>query len=633
MERYWTIRCISLLFLLGCPTPRGAAVQVVATAPQEAPLDPNSPLDASFWILSDSQIHDSTAGAALVRSGYVDKNISGSAIRPPSLDAWSVVSLRTFVEAMRADAPKLPIFFAGDAADISCTSEYHAFISTMDIATKYVPSSNQGDSNHESYENQKDPPQSPWFMVLGNHDGFYMGNLSYPPDIPRKQQDDIHRFPPGDKTWSGACYTHDLLDPDDGRLIDFEQKVLLPPNTRRAKTHGFQRSLSKALAILMYLDHLYSRKLLTKDPLGAANWSKPKRITNSSGNYETMLSFEDDSFYEVDGTKYSYRIRASITPPVTNTRWFMGAHFTSVEDRQWQGFMLQDVQIPAASSSPLHMLMVDTSDPERTPVSEPLHALRKTAWKVGCAEHRTGEKIPVVGLCGEISLVQLQHLRDLIDDLNGTDFLVMGHHPWIALRPDVRAHLMRTRASGFSGYISGHTHDEPRVTPAEDARPLEVNVGSVTDWPMNAMKLSYATGKFQPVHLPIDKARQIRFPGLPSCIYDDRAGELNHRSLTAYLGRTLIVYRRLLEWIEKQPDLKKRVQQGPDLPELDCERGGCLSYFSKLAQSPTLAKNRRKAREAIARISAYDRKVLQQVDAVRSMETSCAAWASEADSQ
>ena len=104
-----------------------------------------------FWVLGDTQFNNIAAITTRTHSPFV-KFFAHAAIRPPTLDLWSETVLRDILGAVTADL-SIPILFLGDGANTSCVQEYWRFLRTMDRAQ--------------------------WVGVLGNHDGYYMGNYTW----------------------------------------------------------------------------------------------------------------------------------------------------------------------------------------------------------------------------------------------------------------------------------------------------------------------------------------------------------------------------------------------------------------------------------------------------------------------
>jgi hypothetical protein len=121
--------------------------------PADEEGDPASTLeDVSdrICILSDNQRHELLGSSIKVyRNSFSDKVIEASAIRPPQLDLFGQDLLGEALE--RTDGFVLHL---GDACDVSNTVEFALFAWDM----RRAPSG--------------------WLMAPGNHDGYFMGNVS-----------------------------------------------------------------------------------------------------------------------------------------------------------------------------------------------------------------------------------------------------------------------------------------------------------------------------------------------------------------------------------------------------------------------------------------------------------------------
>jgi hypothetical protein len=570
-----------------------------------------------IWIAADSQIHETAAGTSYLRSTFLDR--FAPAIRPPTLDLWSSVVLGDDFAAMRkASSPVAPVFFLGDAADISCTTEFTEFLRATERLTAA----------------KADQPSLPWFAALGNHDGFYMGNITMRPDkLARTKEETLPNTTPGDKTWSGACYAVGLAEPTfQKRLVAFEQAVLLKGEPNPAKTHAHQRSLSKSLAILMYLESLYERRLIKKDPLDPNSWDVGKR-DYPKNRYMPVRVFKDGSAQGGTlpaGIGY-FEVRASITPAADN------------DDREWQGYVVQDIGI-AGPLDDVHVLLVDTSDPSYTPLSKFRHALLSKIWKqyLSCQSDESLEKVAFLGECGDISDAQASDLTDMMKKWgNGasTSYFVMGHHPAATMRIASAARLQElTRGNGFMGYVSAHTHYTPSSAPMAGTQQWEINVSSTTDWPMQFMALHYWKARpSSPSRLAtelFDPKKSLELLGRPAeCIFYDREAELDYGEPEKYIGRALEVYTRLLDWILRTPTVLSQVEALGPHPAFPCKGRNCIDdYRSRLAQLKAV-QDRQAWRTTLSELAQYDRFVLQQVDAIRSVEVACAMWASREESR
>jgi hypothetical protein len=566
----------------------------------------DTPATGEFWLLADSQLHNVSAGSAFLRSKLMDKH-APSAIRPPSLDLWSGSVLHTILSEMRSASVLLkPIFFLGDATDISCTGEFADFLRTMDSAS-----------------GQTSPAGLPWFAVLGNHDGYYEGNLTLRPDKPMNPRDRESFAIPGDKTWSGACYASQLSVPERHReLMEFERRYLIQ-SKNSLDTHTEQKSLSKATAVLMYLDSLWRRGVLRADPLQIDSWSPPDTISDRGNESAGMMFYRAEGQYTLGKQTLPIQIHASVTIPPSKIR----------DDYQWRAHVVQDVQLPDGT----HALLLDTSDPSFTPpskyrylfpkASKQLDLLPKEWQQLQNSCHSTS-KITFPGVCGEISSLQRASVASFMKRWSpGTRFFVMGHHPLESFRLSSERGLQGLfQVHGFISYISGHTHYPASTAPALGAPNWEINIGSTTDWPIHYSIVSYwnTTSSHR---LQVD----IRVPQtLAQCPYSDTEYELDYGNVHKYVARALSAYQRLFKWMRDNVSIAE-LDDPSRISKFTCRAQGCVAHFEHSVSDALATRDIYKRRRALAEVVQYDRDVLRSSVNIRDVQAACAMWASQQD--
>lgn len=376
-----------------------------------------------MWILADTQFHhiEGTPFYDAISDGFVEV-----AIRPPALDLFAPALLASVLEVMRTQ-PDRPIFFLGDGANVSCVDEYDRFLTTMG--------------------------SSPWLGVIGNHDGYFIGN--------NVDEDGVT------KNWKSSCadgpQNRALLD----RLAAWETSRF---GTPKNKTYANYNAMSKATAVALYLVGLQRRGLITFDPLRNC---LPKQ---SDGCW----SRQADDYWHFT-TNFELPLRNAKLP--VKLEAVVSSADVGEGDDEWDAYLLQDALIPSRKT---HVILVDTSDYESRPTS---HIKTATArcWVNG--------RCNVPGTIGNVAQAQVGTIMSWIDGAqnSGEDFFLMGHHNWDSLSDQTIGRLKKAENSmSFITYVSGHEHDPTSKVKAEGAREdWEVNVASVTDYPQQFAAIAY----------------------------------------------------------------------------------------------------------------------------------------------
>lgn len=579
---------------------------------------------AHLWLLADTQLHNFSGKATKAKSGIVDKRFSSVAIRPPSLDIWSEAVLASIVEKMRTEDPASPVFFLGDAADVSCTGEYARFLSLMQPV--------------------------PWLGVPGNHDGFYMGNGTFNavPSPARINADGT--FPPrplqglnDDNTWLGAC-EHSPPNGTQG-LEEIERAFVeidritakeaadtaakeRKPLPEKRRTQGQVGILTKANSIWLYLGDLASRIKLVDEghPWRPGNW-KPV-----PGRRDPEYAMEGS--LKVGSAQIHIKARALVSARTKKE----GA------PQAWQAFLLQDVTLPSG----VHALLIDTSDYRNmlTSLTQVFGVLKARAQ--GC-RHYPDSRISLPGDCGEVSERQGALIEELMASWPpGTRFFVMGHHPWDTLRPDAEKILSRLRAKPeFLTYISAHSHTATAAKNNDVAWPWEINVASTTDWPMEYARLRYqpeepaAKGSSFELDVRYVHSRaQCPYKNEPSVAAAEEA-EADYGFIENYLARALQVYRKLWahaaaqQWggpLRADVDAKLGALDAIHASFRDFEkrsRGAGSDRRSRLEiEGPKLVQEQR---QLLSDTAILDRTFRTRAPELIELEAACAIWASEVE--
>jgi predicted phosphodiesterase len=553
-----------LSVLAACPAERS-----VAELPVAAHVD--QPV-AQFWALGDTQFNNVLAISTRTHSAPV-KAVAPGAIRPPTLDLWSEVVLDDIVAKTNADpSDASPVFFLGDGANTSCTGEYARFLNAMSAAR--------------------------WFGVLGNHDGFYMGNYTWAPDgkgaDPKKKD-----------TWSGACNMSEGNEGDQEvfsvpkeKLAALERSMLDVP-----ETYTRMSSMPKALAVWLYLNDLHTRHVLENDPLERKSWE-------AKG-----IGFE----FNADGkAPWDSAITVSVFAAVAKSSPHPKHPDKYKDSRAWKAFVVQNVKIAPNLSA----FLIDTSDYETRPPSTFLERAQGVI-----------DKCRMPGECGEVGKEQIDKLLSWSEraQRDGARFFVLGHHDWQSMSEAGRAKLRQLFASpAFITYISGHTH-QPTAKGSVDANEYwELNVASVTDWPMEYVKVGWWPDG--------DAGNQLRVSTIPDSAHApngnkcplvtslnegvEHDSELDYDTVEKYNMRAGVQYSRLLALLRTDSHAAER-----DTLEAACAE--CLTKYFNLASRVSKDGDAESRRTALSDLMAFDRSALRKLPWVHDTERACAIWASQ----
>lgn len=136
----------------------------------------------------------------------------------------------------------------------------------------------------------------------------------------------------------------------------------------------------------------------------------------------------------------------------------------------WRSYLLQEIDFsyPGTPKRPVRGFLLDTNQFVSAPTIVPTPESRNA------------------GMSGDIQADQRKALEEWLGEVTPGELVVLfGHHPY----GDLSAHGRETidwarRHAPVSTYVSAHTHaGEYRVNEADDETWLELNLGSITDWP------------------------------------------------------------------------------------------------------------------------------------------------------
>ena len=452
-----TFRSITLLF--GALIIIGGCAQALIEIPADYHVSYNlplqdqatlsDPLDASeltdlsarIYLISDNQRHELLGGGAnWFRNATSDKFVSVS-IRPPQLDLFGQDLLREALATTDAF-----VLHLGDACDVSNTGEFGRFAWDM-----------------------RGAPHG-WAMAPGNHDGFFFGNSS------RTKEKLIREWDESGESYeiNGTSFTSVAMQKD--------------------------RYVSYYLAALILQEEVWSEQLAHALNLDSrfTSWTQRTRAATDGQAltfdeyWAELVALQDEIYdaakYTNDETFYSFELAADDRPinrpHVRRISWLIN------KEKVWQSFLLQEVDISAASAAtgdtdPVSVLLIDTSHYGVQPSID--HGIPS-----GIANFvtRGGFDFQVAGKHGNILDSQASAAKQMVSSMQaeGRRWMLASHHPYSDLGRATPPKFNDIRdPGGVPVTLSGHTHaGEIRVNTDEERQDyfLEINVGSVLDSPI-----------------------------------------------------------------------------------------------------------------------------------------------------
>jgi hypothetical protein len=312
----------------------------------------------------------------------------------------------------------------------------------------------------------------------------------------------------------------------------------------------------------------------------------------------------------------------------------------------YKNYLLQLVRLPPAepSSPPVYLMLLDTAQ-----YSEELDIL--------------GKKVLIHKTAGEFGEVQENQRRkalewlDTVKSENGL-LLLAGHHPFDSLSEQTRNFVLyMADKSGVRFYLSAHTHKGYWVYD-RDAKMVELNVGSITDWPIHYRDLSIAqaSGKIivKSTHRPIhtETIGQLTGIGCRTEWFVDEASKLSVKNqekkkiLDFRMGQkakteaTLQQYQQVLDYFSEGDTSKvsyvrsTKIKCDPNTHRVNFDSEQTLRnevdrYLSEL---PRMSDYRNAARLANT-INDYSCRNQEQETVMETYKICQALWASEADAK
>lgn len=518
------------------------------------------PQGGSMWILADTQFHHIEGKPFYdeISDGFVEV-----AIRPPALDLFAPAVLASVIKTMSA-RPERPIFFLGDGANVSCIDEYDRFLATMGSA--------------------------PWLGVLGNHDGYFIGNNVDKSGVSRN--------------WKLSCANGPqdrvLLD----RLAAWEKARFGKPEN---KTYARYNAMSKATAVAMYLIGLQRRGVIKFDPLRDC----------SDQQFSDCWSRHADDYWHFTT---SFELSVESESLLVALEAVVASGDVGEGDNEWDAYLLQNALIRSRKT---HVILADTSDYESRPTSH---------IKIATARCWANGRCNVPGTIGNVAQAQADTIMKWVEraQKDGEDFFLMGHHNWDSLSKQTLGRLKKAENSvSFITYVSGHEHDPTSKVKAEGAREdWEVNVASVTDYPQQFASIAYEPTIDQNTKAtrlevtaydvasmrPVADGSDVSDPGSPArcAVRTKPECEINYspNAQTCYFGGN---YHRQVREITKL--MIERLLRDPGLIRGDCDRK-CLEQKYKKIDSLE-----------ISEVTLLVRDKLMQSDWIKEQAFACAVQA------
>ncbi len=96
------------------------------------------------------------------------------------------------------------------------------------------------------------------------------------------------------------------------------------------------------------------------------------------------------------------------------------------------------------------------------------------------------------GKIGDIQSDQLEIIKELVErEKEGSTIILMGHHPFKQLKKGAQDEIdLLITQHKIPVYISAHTHKGRYFSNGNSEKWLELNVGSITDWPIEFRNFS-----------------------------------------------------------------------------------------------------------------------------------------------
>lgn len=446
---------LGLLQLAACghtPPPQPDRVDQVADLLGDANIRP-------ALLVGDNQFNFYFTDPIILRNKAADY-VSHVAIRPPQLDIFAD---DLFAWALDTHAKGKYVIHLGDATNIACVAEWERFTGVMRDAG--ATSGMKG-----------------WVMLPGNHDAYLYGVTGGGwRNAP---------FNNVGEQWAKACSKQWPIH--NGRLN---------PGWRLTKN----RLLDLYFAVIQAQGGRHPKDFnLREVPAGErADQFKPPEGKGSDGHIVKVLRPANPD-PAADASFVQEVVYVRHAPPD------IAAADPYDYAPEHQSFMVQLLNLSATTpGKKTYALLIDTVDYSSVPVNA----------RGGLCTKLFDSKCGVnAGLTGMVSEHQQKVVEDILRKISVKDahVILMGHHPLARASEDGRkceSHLddssrkwllAKLKQANILGYISAHTHSgyvQEELTKEEKEKVVqalkcdftdgrkEINVGSVTDWPMEMRTL------------------------------------------------------------------------------------------------------------------------------------------------
>ena len=193
----------------------------------------------------------------------------------------------------------------------------------------------------------------------------------------------------------------------------------------------------------------------------------------------------------------------------------------------------------------------------------------------------------------------------------------MGHHDWQSISVIGASNLKDLMSDeNFMTYISGHMHYPTTTVGFGAGEQWELNVASITDWPMQFARVAYWAG-----HGYVDiNVRSLPITPTPgTCAYSTESREeMDYGTVEKYVLRSLTIYEHMLGYATSLRCDSGAQERYPQAEQY-------LDEVRRVAQPSVDDKERRRV---LASAIEYDRVVLGLDPDIVRRETDCALWAS-----
>ena len=394
-------------------------------------------------------------------------------------------------------------------------------------------------------------------------------------------------------------------------------------------TYVGSNMLTKASGIWLYLADLQRRGVIQRDPLDSDNW---ELLSNADGRWKFSAS---GSIAHGDGSAQVevIAVLTGRTSPEQLNR-FAGANANA-----WQAYLTQKVVMPDGTV----LVLLDTSDYSRAPISGLYRSLQWASGKLGCINFNG--LLP--GDCGQVSVNQIRNILDMLtkQELASDRLIFVGHHPWMSFGKKQRDMLL----SSFPElqqrpYISAHIHNPASIVQGgKTQHPWELNVGSTTDYPMEHARLKLDDAG--DVALQAYRFAPFNPDAVEHCALPLRFPDAYPVSDNDYHWMMRDIYASLMGILKDHPSWL----DGVPLDELKCSAGPatCAQAWQEKLRKPLdryLARNpigtafprlhksiryRSAAQppyELLRQLVKFDRERLGGVTQIRDIQRTCAIW-------